>query len=114
MIDSFVDEGSIWMVLELCEGGELLDMIKKHTKDKQPIPEETIKTILLQTVDALGYLHDLRIIHRDIKPEKILKRGTDYVLAGFNIATKLDEGDNGSTLDQVGTPYYMAPEVMFK
>ena len=47
MYDCFVDVDHLWMVLELCEGGELLGLIKMHTKKKQPVPEEIIKKFLL-------------------------------------------------------------------
>lgn len=97
------------MILELCEGGELFDRIVE-----QSITEADAKKIIRQILSALNYMHSKGIVHRDIKPENMLfEKSTHLVkIIDFGISAKLEP--NATLSCRVGTPYYIAPEVLSK
>jgi calcium-dependent protein kinase len=104
------DQSSYYvMVMELCEGGELFERIIN-----EKIEEEESIIIIKQILSALNYMHTQGIIHRDIKPENMLfeKSSKRLKLIDFGISTKLAPGENLN--QRVGTPYYIAPEVLLK
>ncbi len=102
----------IYLILEYCEGGELVGKIRKMPE----INEEDCRTIIGRLADAIAYLHKIGIVHRDIKPENILI-STDNPNDPWNIKVS-DFGLATSTnacamMDNiVGTPLYMAPEIV--
>eukprot|EP00698_Gefionella_okellyi_P024813 TRINITY_DN8855_c0_g1_i1.p1 TRINITY_DN8855_c0_g1~~TRINITY_DN8855_c0_g1_i1.p1 ORF type:complete len:951 (+),score=286.04 TRINITY_DN8855_c0_g1_i1:50-2902(+) len=96
------------IVLEYVENGSLTSIIKKMGT----FPESLVVRYIAQVLEGLVYLHEQGVIHRDIKGANILTSKDGVVkLADFGVATKLaDAGD--VTMDVVGTPYWMAPEVI--
>ena len=95
---------NLYIILEYCEGGSLNSMIKNFGK----FPETLVALYLSQVLQGLLYLHEQGVIHRDIKGANILVMRDGLVkLADFGVATK---GNAESTV--VGTPYWMAPEVI--
>lgn len=66
--DVFMDEKSIYLVLEFLEGGELYD----HIMEKEMYTEAEAREALYPIIDAVRYLHQSGIIHRDLKPENIV------------------------------------------
>eukprot|EP00397_Hematodinium_sp_SG-2012_P000724 GEMP01000725.1.p1 GENE.GEMP01000725.1~~GEMP01000725.1.p1 ORF type:complete len:1466 (+),score=172.51 GEMP01000725.1:29-4399(+) len=107
LFEVFEDEKNMYLVLEKCEGGELLDRIMHQTLFEE---EEALK-IMLQVTSALVYCHRRDIIHRDIKPENILfvTEGSDVVkLVDFGLAL----GSSDQTCqNRTGTEIYSAPEL---
>jgi len=112
-----VDEGmigSIRLVLELCEGGELYDRIQQ----KKYYPEQEAKLCCRNLLDACGYIHGKGIMHRDLKPENILLiskvSNTDIKISDFGLA-KLSR-DYPRRLPRshsiCGSDFYLAPEVI--
>ena len=103
------DPDNIYIVLELCEGGELLEELE-HIGN---YTEHDAATIVYNIVETLGYLHQRGIVHRDIKPENLLlkKKGDpdSIKLADFGLANILEGKDSLQTV--CGSPAYMAPEV---
>ena len=100
---------NVYIVLELCEGGELLEELE-HIGS---YTEHDAATIVYNIVETLGYLHHRGIVHRDIKPENLLlkKKGDPDTIkiADFGLANILEGKDSLQTV--CGSPAYMAPEV---
>eukprot|EP01083_Nonionella_stella_P128444 389241_1 len=110
IMEWFVTESEICVVTEFAEKGELFKIIKKK-KTKQ-ISEMEIKVIAKQLVCALQFLHESRVIHRDIKPQNILLSADNTIkLCDFGFARALSEESTMATSIK-GTPLYMAPELV--
>ena len=95
------------IILEYVENGSLDSLIKKFGK----FPETLVATYVQQVLLGLDYLHSQGVIHRDIKGGNILTTKDGIVkLADFGVATKLTDSEKSNSV--VGTPYWMAPEVI--
>eukprot|EP00744_Colponema_vietnamica_P021252 GILI01030324.1.p1 GENE.GILI01030324.1~~GILI01030324.1.p1 ORF type:complete len:273 (-),score=48.90 GILI01030324.1:102-920(-) len=111
IVEMFEDQEELWIVLELCSGGELFEVIDK----RQAIVEEDAKKYMHSLLEALGYLHRVGIVHRDIKPENILlggPDGTQVKISDFGLASRLEPGRLLSSA--CGTDIYIAPEMIRK
>ena len=107
---SFVRKESLWIVMEYCAGGSCLDRMKRCGV----FNEKAVAFIMRQTLHGLSYLHGLGRIHRDIKSANILLTDDGNVkLADFGVS-----GQITATISKkntfVGTPYWMAPEVIVR
>ncbi|KAI3462769.1 hypothetical protein Pfo_019432 [Paulownia fortunei] len=111
--DAHEDHDNVYVVMELCEGGELLDRILsrggKYTEDDA-------KTVMIQILNVVAFCHLQGVVHRDLKPENFLftskeensiLKAIDFGLSDF---VKPDERLN----DIVGSAYYVAPEVLHR
>jgi calcium-dependent protein kinase len=67
--ETWEDDNNLFLVMELCEGGELLQYIANKQKKFE---EDEVATIMKQCIYALAYLHENNICHRDVKPENFL------------------------------------------
>ena len=104
---SFQDSENLYLVMDLLLGGDLRYHINKKTK----FNEKQIKFIIACTIAGLEYLHENKILHKDIKPENLVfdKRGYIHITdLGISKIFHIDNGKENS-----GTPGYMAPEVLF-
>ncbi|KAL9244242.1 hypothetical protein vseg_018039 [Gypsophila vaccaria] len=109
-LGSLTTKSHLHIILEYVENGALADIIKPNNFG--PFPEHLVALYIAQVLEGLVYLHEQGVIHRDIKGANILTTKEGLVkLADFGVATKLTEAD-GDTLSVVGTPYWMAPEVI--
>ncbi|KAH9916384.1 Pkinase-domain-containing protein [Epithele typhae] len=107
-LDSYlVKNNELWVVMEYMEGGALTDIIENNT-----LEEDQISSICLETCKGLGHLHSQSIIHRDIKSDNVLLDAQGHVkITDFGFCAKLtDQKSKRATM--VGTPYWMAPEVV--
>jgi len=108
VIDHFQDqEGVYYLVMELVEGVDLGVMVEK--RGDPGLPVEEVITFTRQSCEALQYVHDQRIVHRDVKPQNLICGSDGIVLVDFGVARELGASESGTV--GVGTPRYMAPEV---
>lgn len=103
---SFETGRNYYLVLDLCDGGDLENFLIKH-KIKRFSESETI-SILSQILNGFQELRKQNVIHRDLKLENIFITGQKVVLGDFGAAKIVKE----MTSTTVGTPLNMAPEVM--
>ncbi|KAG9150778.1 hypothetical protein Leryth_002936 [Lithospermum erythrorhizon] len=109
-LGSLKTKTDLHIILEYVENGSLANIIKPNKFG--PFPESLVSVYISQVLEGLVYLHEQGVIHRDIKGANILTTKEGLVkLADFGVATKLTEADV-NTHSVVGTPYWMAPEVI--
>ncbi|XP_048464677.1 STE20-like serine/threonine-protein kinase isoform X1 [Rhincodon typus] len=109
LLDAFYYENKLWILIEFCAGGAV-DAVMLELE--RALTEPQIRVICKHTLEALSYLHDNKVIHRDLKAGNILlTMEGDVKLADFGVSAK-----NNRTLQRrdsfIGTPYWMAPEVV--
>eukprot|EP00359_Climacostomum_virens_P003272 CAMPEP_0204901962 /NCGR_PEP_ID=MMETSP1397-20131031/3380_1 /ASSEMBLY_ACC=CAM_ASM_000891 /TAXON_ID=49980 /ORGANISM="Climacostomum Climacostomum virens, Strain Stock W-24" /LENGTH=702 /DNA_ID=CAMNT_0052070393 /DNA_START=115 /DNA_END=2223 /DNA_ORIENTATION=+ len=107
--DSYIDrEQFLCIVMVYCEGGDIYSKIKA-AKGKR-ISEGQVMDYFAQILLALLYLHEKRILHRDLKTQNIFLKNDRIMLGDFGIAKVLD-GTKDFANTCIGTPYYMSPEL---
>lgn len=102
---------SLYMVMELLKGGNLVDYLKIHGKFMEPQAVVFLRAIL----KAVQHAHERGIMHRDLKPENILFRQNEMnqeniCIADFGLSTFLNV--NEYLFSRCGTPGFVAPEVV--
>lgn len=111
-INDFGEEDGIpYLVMDFIAGGNLKEKI---TSQHKPLSFQETASLLLPVADALQYAHEMKIVHRDVKPANILLTSSGRpMLTDFGLA-KILEANDGVTLTgsgmSFGTPDYMAPE----
>ncbi|KAL6137383.1 PREDICTED: calcium-dependent protein kinase SK5-like [Fragaria vesca subsp. vesca] len=109
---TYEDPGSVHLVMDLCKGGELFDRIVKKGHYSEREAAKLIKTI----VGVVETCHSLGVMHRDLKPENFLfdndEEDSTLKATDFGLSVFYKPGEVFS--DVVGSPYYVAPEVLCK
>ncbi|QPH04479.1 hypothetical protein C2857_001512 [Epichloe festucae Fl1] len=131
---TFQDETSLYYVLDLCNGGELLGVLKRTGT----FDEECVRFYGAQILDSIDYMHSRGVIHRDLKPENVLLDDQMHVkITDFGTAkllkdprdvqdmqfidrgqgtrstpTQEDGNENGRAASFVGTAEYVSPELL--
>ena len=99
----------VWIVMDFCLHGSLADIMHRR---KRAFTETEIRFILKQILTALAYLHEKRILHRDIKAANILVDGSGGVkVADFGVSTLLNHTKMGNNT-RTGSPFWMSPELL--
>merc|ERR1719343_1058275 len=97
--------------MDYCEGGDLRKQIDDARRSRQPIPEEQILRWFVQGMSAIKYIHSKHVLHRDLKSSNFfLSKSGNVKLGDFGIA-KVLSCTAARARTQIGTPYYLSPEV---
>ena len=108
--ESFEINNSLNIVMEYCDGGDLSIFLKKNKKTKILLLEDLIWTLFLKITIGLASIHNLKILHRDLKTLNIfLTKNLDIKIGDLGVAKILTETKFAKTF--IGTPYYLSPEI---
>ena len=112
MIEFFQDESCIFIVTELCEGGELFDRIVASHHFSEKNAKETMRALL----GAINYCHQNKIVHRDLKPENILyennESGSNLKIIDFGTSTLFTP--NQYLEKRLGTVEVIHPALLYR
>lgn len=112
MFDIYDRPESVFMILELMRGGDMISRISKMPQRR--LSESSAKFFFIQMCEAMKYLHDKGITHRDIKPDNILLASEDedtlLKVTDFGLSKFVKKNSIMKTL--CGTPQYVAPEIL--
>lgn len=108
------DHDKFYLILEYIPGGELFHHL---TSSKNALgnvfKEDHVAFYAAQMALAIKHLHELGIVYRDLKPENCLLNSSGHlVLTDFGLSKNLDDDENKECTSIIGTPEYMAPEVL--
>ncbi|KAK8882758.1 hypothetical protein M9Y10_045399 [Tritrichomonas musculus] len=105
--DVLLDQDNVYIILELCDGGDLNEIVQ----DANGLDEPAAKHYFYEIISALSYIHKLGIAHRDIKLENVLITQDDHAkLTDFGLCK---QGDGSSPMmTTCGTLVYAAPEII--
>merc|ERR1719343_1910097 len=112
LYETFEDHRSIYLVMELCSGGELFDRIIESGH----FTEQQAAILMQQIIRAIYYMHENHTCHRDLKPENFLFMTKEPIdknllkIIDFGLSCKFEPGQILTT--KAGTPYYVAPQVL--
>lgn len=108
---TFQDSKNLYLVMEYLDGGELFDFLAKNG----PLIEREVAVCGEQLLRAILYMHERKMIHRDVKPENLIWKTQDPIeqntlkLVDFGQARRFNEGEVLTTM--AGSAMYVAPEV---
>jgi [calcium/calmodulin-dependent protein kinase] kinase len=100
---------SLFMVLEFCPGGTLLDL---PCRQKPPMSASRARSYLAQLIMGLEYLHSNGVIHRDIKPENILLSMDSETakFCDFGVSEMFSRSGDSKVAKENGSPAFIPPE----
>ncbi|KAI0797364.1 Pkinase-domain-containing protein [Irpex lacteus] len=112
--DYFETAHNLYLVFDLCTGGELFDRICAKGNYYEADAADLVRTVF----KAVKYIHECGIVHRDLKPENLLfrtkKEDADIMIADFGLSRMMEEEKLQLLTEICGTPGYMAPEIFKK
>jgi len=110
--EAFADCAKLYIIMEYAKHGDLATFLNKRKQKRQPMAEYAIWLYFLQMCRGIEAMHKMGIMHRDLKPANILRCGDGIVkLADLGVAKFCR---HGMAQTQIGTPYYMPPEMWQK
>jgi len=108
--EAFVDADILYIVTEFATHGDLLGYLKNAKRNGQ-LPEATVWALFIQMCLGVQSLHDKNILHRDLKAANVFMFSNSYLKLGDFGVSKVLKTNEQLARTQVGTPYYVAPEV---
>ncbi|NXY25357.1 CTRO kinase, partial [Atrichornis clamosus] len=107
---AFQDKKNLYLVMEYQPGGDLLSLLNRY---EDQLDENMVQFYLAELVLAIHSVHQMGYVHRDIKPENVLIDRTGHIkLVDFGSAAKMTVNKTVNARLPVGTPDYMAPEML--
>ena len=114
LYEVYENDKNIYLIMELCTGGELFDRIVENTENGVQFTEKQAANLFKQMMSAINYCHKNGIVHRDLKPENLLYLNKDknspIKVIDFGMSKRFDSKHFMS--EKVGTAYYISPEVL--
>ncbi|CAO2611615.1 Serine/threonine-protein kinase Nek3, partial [Lemmus lemmus] len=107
--ESFEAEGHLYIVMEYCDGGDLMQKIKQQ-KGKL-LPEDMVLNWFVQICLGVNHIHKKRVLHRDIKSKNVFLTQSGKVKLGDFGSARLLSSPMAFACTYVGTPYYVPPEI---
>ncbi|XP_069767264.1 serine/threonine-protein kinase Nek11 isoform X2 [Narcine bancroftii] len=108
---SFVEQFSFCIITEYCEGRDLHCKIEEYKQAGLTFPESQIMEWFIQLLLGAQYMHERRILHRDLKSNNIFLKNNIVKIGDFGVS-RLLMGSCDLATTFTGTPYYMSPEVL--
>lgn len=106
LLDSRVDSEEAWLALEVINGLNLRELVKRHGK----FSEEHWWLFLERMASTLARVHDFGVVHRDVKPSNILMATDGPVIVDFGIADDMEATRLTKTGSFQGSPFWLSPE----
>ncbi|CAG9835316.1 unnamed protein product [Diabrotica balteata] len=107
---AFQDVSNLYLVMDYYCGGDLLTLLSKF---EDRLPEEMARFYIVEMVLAIDSIHNLKYVHRDIKPDNVLLDANGHIrLADFGSCLRLNEDGTVQSNVAVGTPDYISPEIL--
>ncbi|XP_052739697.1 peripheral plasma membrane protein CASK isoform X3 [Bicyclus anynana] len=117
LLETYSSEGMLYMVFEYMDGSDLCFEVVRRATAGFVYSEAVACHYMRQILEALRYCHENDIVHRDVRPHCVLLAGRDNCapvkLGGFGVAAQLPTPTaHRAPPGRIGTPHYMAPEVV--
>ncbi|XP_063778433.1 serine/threonine-protein kinase Nek11 isoform X3 [Pseudophryne corroboree] len=108
---SFLENASFCIITEYCEGRDLDCKIHEFKNNEESIPESQVTEWFIQLLLGVSYMHERRILHRDLKAKNIFLKNNLLKIGDFGVS-RLLMGSCDLATTFTGTPYYMSPEAL--
>ncbi|CAL4060084.1 unnamed protein product, partial [Meganyctiphanes norvegica] len=107
---AFQDDSNLYLVMDYYCGGDLLTLLSKF---EDRLPEDMARFYIAEMILAIDSIHQLRYVHRDIKPDNVLLDANGHIrLADFGSCLRLQDDGTVQSNVAVGTPDYISPEIL--
>ena len=111
-LDSFIFQNELYIAVEWADKGDVKRLIRKYKQEGDEIDEARVIEYTREIAGGLNHMHEQRVIHRDLKPANILITSDGIFKLGDLGLGRIMNTETIKTFSKVGTPLYMAPEVI--
>ena len=111
-LDSFIFQNELYIAVEWADKGDVKRLIRKYKQEGDEIDESRVIEYTREIAAGLNHMHEQRVIHRDLKPANILITSDGIFKLGDLGLGRIMNTETIKTFSKVGTPLYMAPEVI--